>query len=127
MKKREKKIFIFSIIALVVIGVVYLLTNNQLEMPDQESSFIECLKDAGVVIYGSQTCPACSRLEEEYGGYEIIKPIYVDCSGIASEEDFIRCQEEIQTGFVPEIQIRGEVLDEWGSPQVLSEITGCQI
>ncbi len=89
--------------------------------------FMQCLKEEGVVIYGSTTCPACSRLEGEYGGYEIVKPIYLDCSRLGSEEELARCKEEMKTGFVPEIQIKGELFDEWGSPETLAKETGCEL
>ncbi len=89
--------------------------------------FVQCLKEEGVVIYGSTTCPACSRLEEEYGGYEIIKPLYLDCSRRGTEEELAQCREEMKTEFVPEIQIKGDLFDEWGSPEALAKETGCEL
>jgi len=94
---------------------------------DAVNGFIQCLANAGVVIYGSSTCPACARLEREYGGYEIVKPIYLDCSGLGIAEETERCRNEMKTRYVPEIQIKGELFDGWGSPQALAEATGCQL
>ncbi len=101
-------------------------------IPEQKTDedmagFIQCLKEAGVVIYGSKTCPACKALEDMYGGYEMIKPIYLDCSGLSGEEDAERCSEEMQTIYVPEIQINGELIEDRRSPECLSEITGCEL
>ncbi len=87
-----------------------------------ELSFVECLADAGVVIYGSNTCPACAKLSEEYGGYEKMGPIYVECS-----EEWERCNKEMLVGYVPAIQINGEIFEGWGSPKNLAEETGCKI
>lgn len=90
-------------------------------------NFIQCLADAGVVIYGSSTCPACAQLEEEYSGYKTIKPIYLDCSGRGTEEETQRCMNEMKTRYVPEIQIKGELFEGWGSPETLAEEVGCQL
>lgn len=94
------------------------------EIPDE---FIQCLKEEGVVIYGSSTCPACARLEEEYGGYEKVKSIYLDCSGLGSQEEAERCMEEMQTSYIPEVHIKGRLFEGWGSPEALAEATGCQL
>jgi hypothetical protein len=97
---------------------------QEVEIPDE---FIQCLKENGVVVYGSSTCPACSRLEQEYGGYDKIKPIYLDCSGLGTEEETERCKEEMQTSYIPEVQIKGELFEGWGSPEALAEVIGCQL
>ncbi len=86
------------------------------------TSFVECLAENGVVIYGSRTCPACASLSEEYGGYEKMKPIYVECT---VEQE--RCIEEMLVGYVPVVQINGEIFDDWGSPENLARETGCRI
>jgi len=89
--------------------------------------FVECLKEQGVIIYGSSACPACMRLEKEYGGLSIIKPIYLDCSGLGEEWETEKCSQEMQTSFSPEIQIKGVIWSGWGSPQALAQETGCDI
>ncbi len=117
---------ILAIIAgLILISGAFYVTIE--ENNEEMSEFIECLKEEGVVIYGSSTCPACKVLEDSYGGREVIDPIYLDCSGFGSEEEVERCSEEMQTDLVPEIQIKGELLEDRRSPQCLSEITGCEI
>ncbi len=142
----SKTILIVAVLALIGGGALLFLTevadeNNELP-PEEEvnedknqngeevivdSSFIDCLADAGVVIYGSSTCPACNRLEEEYGGYEVVAPIYLDCSGLGTVEETERCRSEMKTNFVPEVQIKGEVFDDWGSPENLAEEVGCEL
>ncbi len=127
-----------TLITLLIIGIiatsVWLVIENKqklikfFEKPEKITpEFIECLKEQGVVIYGSSVCPSCANLEKEYGGLKRIKPIYLDCSGLGEEWEKERCLEETQTGFTPEIQIKGELLVGWGSPEVLAEKTGCEI
>jgi len=119
-----KILIILILVVLAAFGFIYFEkeTNNSV---DEE--FIQCLAEAGVVIYGSKTCGGCSQLVEEYGGYDAIKPIYLDCSEFGSQEELKRCFEERQSEYVPEVQINGEVFEGWGSPQALSDATGCQI
>ncbi len=92
------------------------------EKEDTEVSFIECLANEGVVIYGSKTCPACARLSGEYEGYDNMELIYVECT-----EDYERCNDEMLVGYVPAIQINGEIYDGWGSPENLAKETGCTL
>lgn len=124
-----KKVTIMATILFLLILIVYLVNLN--ENNDSEelslSPFIKCLLAEGVVIYGSSTCPACHQLEQEHGGYEKIRPIYLDCSGFGSERERERCQEEMKTVYVPEIQIKGELFEKWGSPENLAEATGCEV
>ena len=84
------------------------------------TELIACLEREGVVIYGSRTCPACAQLAEGFGGYEEIESIYVECT-----EDYARCGEEKTTGWVPEIQIKGELYEGGRSPGSIAEEAGC--
>ncbi len=84
---------------------------------------ITCLKEKGVVIYGSSTCPVCRSLVEGWGGSNTISPIYIDCS--LGKEESKQCRENIVSGYVPEIQINGEVFKGGRSPEDLAKETGC--
>lgn len=84
--------------------------------------FTGCLSDAGAVIYGSVTCPACGRLADKFGGYEAMEPVYVECT-----EDGDRCSEEKQTGYVPEAQVDGELIEDPDIIGALSRETGCEV
>ncbi len=84
------------------------------------TELVDCLAEEGVVIYGSRTCPACAQLAESFGGYEEIESIYVECT-----EDYDRCGKEKTTGWVPEIQIKGELYEGGRSPASLAEEAGC--
>jgi hypothetical protein len=95
---------------------------NEEEINMETSSLMDCLKEEGVVVYGSKTCPACAQLVSAFGGYDVIAPIYVECM-----EDGDRCSSEKQTGYVPEIQIKGELYKESRSPEVIASEVGCNI
>ncbi len=86
------------------------------------NSLMDCLKREGVVVYGSKTCPACAQLVSSFGGYDIIAPIYVECA-----EEGSRCSAEKHTGYVPEIQIKGELYEGGRSPEVIASEVGCSI
>ncbi len=85
-------------------------------------SFVQCLSEAGVMVYGSSTCPACASLVSSFGGYEVIDPIYVECT-----EERDKCGQEMQTNYVPEIQISGQVYSGQRDLGSLAEATGCEI
>jgi hypothetical protein len=86
------------------------------------NSLVDCLKREGVVVYGSKTCPACAQLVSAFGGYDVIAPIYVECM-----EEGSRCSSEKKTGYVPEIQIKGELYEGSRSPEVIAGEVGCNI
>ncbi len=109
-----KKI-IWVVVVFLVFGLILLLGQKQ----EVSGDYIACLKDAGVVIYGTKTCPACTALAESMGGYDVIAPIYVECW---DEEE--RCALEMKTNYVPEIQINGEVYQ--GNRDMLGQEVGCK-
>lgn len=80
--------------------------------------YITCLQEAGVVIYGSDTCPACAGLVESLGGIDVVKPIYVEC-----HKEMERCMEEMKSNYVPEIQINGELFE--GDRSLLGQEVNC--
>ncbi len=92
------------------------------EREEEMNGLVECLKNEGVVIYGSSTCPACRDLVQEFGGSDVIDPVYVECTREAQI-----CSKEMQGDYVPEIQIGGEVYRGDRSPQSLGEEVGCKI
>jgi hypothetical protein len=83
-----------------------------------DRSYVTCLQEAGVVIYGSATCPACAALVESLGGLDAVKPIYVEC-----HKETERCSNEMKTNYVPEIQINGELFE--GDRNLLGQEVNC--
>ncbi len=89
------------------------------------AELIDCLAENDLVIYGAEWCPACTRLVESLGGYDMVDSIYVECS-IGTEKERERCREEAKTDHVPEIQIDGEVYQGPNDPQSLAQEVGCE-
>lgn len=138
----NKTILAILIGAFLISGALYLTRpgdeNNQKEetveeensetLPLEEenevvtSTLMNCLKEEGVVVYGSKTCPACAQLVTAFGGYDVIAPIYVECM-----EEGSRCSAEKQTGYVPEIQIKGELYTGSRSLEIIASEAGCSI
>ena len=95
--------------------------NNNNDAEYGLAEFNECLAEKGVVIYGSDWCPACRALVETLGGHEATKPIYIEC--IQNQEI---CDENRKTGYIPEIQINGELYQGQRTIQALAQATGCE-
>jgi hypothetical protein len=83
--------------------------------------FISCLIDRGVVVYASRTCPACFAFAESLGGYAKVENLFVECNDKPE-----RCETEMKTRYVPEIQINGELYIGSRNLESLSEVTGCK-
>jgi hypothetical protein len=96
-------------------------TATQLSAKDKQE-FVNCLAERSTVVYGSATCPACRSFIDKLGGYEIAEPIYVECTNEGE-----RCNQEMQTNYVPEIQVNGEVVENGSNLEVLAERTQCQL
>ncbi len=117
-----KKIIIVLIISLLIFLIYWLKTTKEKEFNGINSGFIQCLSKKGVIIYGTRTCPACSYLAESLGGYESIDKIFIDCA-----QNNEKCSKEMQTSFVPEIQINGILYEGDIVPESLAEETGCKL
>lgn len=85
-------------------------------------TLVGCLEEENVVIYGSKTCPACGMLADSFGGYDMIEPIYIECS-----ENWDECSKNKETGLVPEIQIGGELHEGSRNPEALADAVGCKV
>ncbi len=99
----------------------YMIAGEEVEESDAEE-FIDCLDEGGLIVYGSETCPACGQLAESLGGYEIVDPIWVECL-----EEPERCGEEKVKGYVPEIHFNGELYEGSRDPQFLANEAGCEL
>jgi len=127
----KKKHLILSIILIILIFFIIIFVNpfnitNRFINDNKENLFFkefnECLAENGVVIYGTHWCPACNQLVEMLGGHDAVNSVYVECT-----EEQQRCAEEAQTGYVPEIQIDGELYENIRTLEGFSEATGCPL
>lgn len=130
-KRREvnyfkmKKTLLIVVVGLIVIGATFYFLSPVNDIGEENQLYAElvnCLAERGVIVYGSKTCPACIDFADQFGGYEAIEPIYVECS-----EDPEKCEQEMQGNYVPEIQIDGQLYTGPRSPEALARVTGCEI
>lgn len=116
----------FGIILIIMVGLSVVSGRQNAQNNSQSTlgfeSFVQCLAEQEVVVYGSETCPACFQFAEQFGGYEEIDPIFIECGDNPQE-----CAARMQTNYVPEIQIGGELFEGISTPEGLSDITGCKI
>jgi glutaredoxin len=116
----KKKILIIIILFL-LIGFFTLNRKQERQSLNQMEEFIQCLARENVVIYGSQYCPACSALVDQFKGYDI-KLIYVECS---REQE--KCTKEMQTDYVPEIQINKQNYSGLKNIEKIGQAVNCQL
>ena len=89
-------------------------------LPQEElKSFVNCLQDNGVVIYGADWCPYCQQLVSSLGGKEIVGSMYVNC-----EEQENLCQEK-EIGSYPTILINDQKYEKSRSFEAFAQETGC--
>lgn len=88
---------------------------------EELQSFVNCLDKAGVKIYGAKWCPHCQELVNRLGGYDIVDPIYVECT-----ENKQLCQEKGIQAY-PTILINGSEYHGPRTYQALSQATGCPV
>ncbi len=138
LKNMNKNVLVALISVIVIFGVIVLagvVNDNgsaELTSPEEEEevveeigemeSFVNCLDDKNVTIYGSSWCPYCTDLVEDFGGYDIVDPIYVECT-----EDEQRCADEMIGRGVPEIQVDGDIYQRSRELAVLGEEVGCKL
>ncbi len=88
--------------------------------PEELTEFIACLKEADFVIYGANWCGWTEKLVEMLGGFDMVKPIYVECT---EEEEL--CSEKGVQGF-PTILIKGKQYQGERTFENFSAATGCE-
>lgn len=90
------------------------------EQQEEIFSFHECLAEKGVKVYGANWCGFTNQLAENLGGYELITPIYVECT---KEKEI--CDQE-QIGGYPTIKINGEKVSIERTFDGFAQATGCE-
>ena len=114
----------FSIILIVVtlLTLLFFIWKTKENKEEETKNLIQCLVEADVLVYGSRYCLSCSELIEKLGGYDKIDPIYIEC-----EENRDKCLGELKTGYVPEIQIKGEIYTGEETLNDIAKEVGCLI
>ena len=99
----------------------YMIAGEEV-IENEATDFIDCLDDGGVTVYGAEWCPACRQLADSLGGYELVDPIWVECT-VEGE----RCDEEMEGTGVPEVHINGHYETGVIPPETLAEEAGCDL
>jgi len=89
--------------------------------PEELTEFILCLKEANFVIYGANWCGWTQKLVEMLGGFDILKPIYVECT-----EEQESCGEKGIGGY-PTILVKGEEYQGARSFEEIAAATDCEV
>lgn len=102
------------------------MTPESTQTPTQPSysteelqQFVNCLDQAGVKIYGAEWCSHCQDLVNMLGGYNVVDPIYVECT-----ENQQLCEDKDIQAY-PTIIINGSKYSGARTYQALSQATGC--
>lgn len=66
-RERNKKIFNYSILAIVVIAIAYALYINFKPEAGEHDALAQCLTKKGVTMYGTDWCPHCQEQKREFG------------------------------------------------------------
>ena len=82
---------------------------------------VECLAEKGVKIYGANWCGYTKAFVQALGGYEVIAPIYVECT-----EEVELCSQEEVRGY-PTTKINGEAYSGSRDYEGLAQATGCAV
>ncbi len=128
MKSSTKNLLIAAPLVLLIGVAIYFGNFTTEETPTgqvtagETGELVECLDDNDVLIYGAEWCPYCTELAESFGGYDVVDPIWVECT-----EEEQRCEQEMIDEGVPEIQIDGEMYHGVREPESIGEAVGCEI
>lgn len=121
-RERNKRIFNYLIIALVVIAIAYgIYVSLKPEGPGQYDSFAQCLRDNGVVMYGTDWCPHCQAQKRLFGSsFKYVT--YVNC-----DYNKAACDAAGVEGYPTWVFPSGPSLSGEQPLETLAQRTGCAI
>lgn len=82
-------------------------------------SFVTCLADKNVVIFGANWCGYTQALVTNLGGFSVVEPIYFECVG---QEDY--CQSVGVEGY-PTVFLNGVKVNPERTISGFADLTGC--
>lgn len=89
--------------------------------PEELAKFVGCLEKADFVIYGANWCGWTKQLVEMFGGFDMVKPIYIECT---EKEEL--CKEKGIEGY-PTILIKGGQYQEARTFEKIAAATSCEL
>lgn len=84
------------------------------------TGFVTCLDKTDFKIYGANWCSWTKKLVDEFGGFDVVKPIYVECT-----EQTALCNEKGITGY-PTILIKDQAYVGERTFEEFAKATGCK-
>ena len=126
----KKKISLFisflALIALFVAPHSFSKTKQQAspkqakQITEEDKLYVECIKDKGLIFYGTSWCPHCKQQKATFG--ELMSQInYVDC-----EQDSKACRTRKVTGYPTLLLPDGKEIGQ-GTIKDIAEDCGCNI
>lgn len=85
------------------------------------AKFVGCLEKADFVIYGANWCGWTKKLVEMLGGWDMVKPIYIECT-----EETELCEEKEIRGY-PTIFVQGEQYQGARTFEGFAAVTDCDV
>ncbi|RJQ18945.1 hypothetical protein C4580_06045 [Candidatus Woesearchaeota archaeon] len=94
--------------------------------PNDKTSFIQCLAEHGIEIYGTEHCSSCRALSRSLGN-SYPRLTSFECDPYAADSDYPLCAEKNITVLPTIILPNGERLSGKIRLETLAEKTGCEL
>ncbi|MBI3573861.1 hypothetical protein HY090_02320 [Candidatus Kaiserbacteria bacterium] len=101
-------------------------TNSKLLVPGALDSFVQCIKDKGVIFYGAFWCPHCQRTKAMFGDSASKLP-YVECSTPDGQSQTQVCKDKAIVQYPTWIFPDGSQLTGEHTLQELSDKSQCSL
>jgi hypothetical protein len=124
MKKQTKFIFLIIIIVIIVGGIGYFATRDQIKKDNRLDGFAQCLADKGAKFYGTFWCTHCQAQKKMFGTSQKYLP-YVECSTPDGQEQLPVCKEAGIEGYPTWVFADGSRLSGEISLETLAQKTQC--
>jgi len=121
--KKNSKIIIWLVLALIIGIVIWALTNRKSE-PSRLDGFASCLKEKSATFYGTFWCSYCQNQKKMFGKSQKFLP-YVECSTPNGNGQIALCTERNITGYPTWEFSDGSRESGVISLEKLAEKTGC--
>ena len=130
MPAKSKKVFVWSVIAVILIIVAAaVLLSKKSQAPTSGKNldaFAQCLKDKGAIFYGASWCPHCQAQKALFGDSEKLLP-YVECATPDGQGQTQVCTDAKIEGYPTWVFPDGSRVSGEQTLDALAQKTGCQL
>ncbi len=131
LKKTSKVVCKYVLVPILKCGLVtmlflFVLLLSGCSEPVNYDSFAKCLTEKGVELYGSNNCPHCKNVKNDFGNsFKFLN--YTECNPTAFGGNTEKCRDE-QIKYLPTFKFADEsVLTGELKFKILSEKVGCPL